>query len=162
RGRCHPLTVLDDHSRFALGLEACANEQGVTVQERLTTIFRRYGLPRRMTMDNGSPWGNDSTHPHTPLTVSLMRLGIGVGHSRPYHPQTQGKDERFHRTLKVEVLHGRTFRDLPHCQAAFDEWRTVYNVQRPHEALAMATPGSRYAISARPFPASLPAVEYDT
>jgi transposase InsO family protein len=53
--RCHPLTVLDDHSRFALGLRACADEQGTTVQQELTALFRRYGLPRRMLMDNGSP-----------------------------------------------------------------------------------------------------------
>lgn len=104
QGRCHPLTVLDDHSRYALGLEACANERGATVQERLTGIFRRYGLPRKMLMDNGSPWGGDAAHPYTPLTVWLLKLGVKVGHSGSYHPQTLGKDERFHRTLKAEVL----------------------------------------------------------
>ena len=57
-GRCHPLTVLDDHSRFALCIAACANEQTQTVQDRLTETFQRYGLPERMTMDNGSPWGD--------------------------------------------------------------------------------------------------------
>ena len=86
RGRCHPLTVLDDHSRFALGLQACGNEQGEMVQQRLTAIFRRYGLPNTMLMDNGSPWGHDQDHPYTPFTVWLLRLGIGVSHGRPYHP----------------------------------------------------------------------------
>ena len=104
QGRCHPLTVLDDHSRFALGLQACADELGKTVRERLTAIFRRYGLPERMLMDNGSPWGFDQDHPYTTLTVWLLRLGISVSHGRPYHPQTQGKDERFHRTIAAEVL----------------------------------------------------------
>ena len=114
---------------------SCADEQGTTVQARLTEAFRRYGLPERMTMDNGAPWGSDFEHPYTPLTAWLIRLGVNVGHSRPYHPQTQGKDERFHRTLKAEVLTGHVFRDLDHCQRRFDEWRNTYNLERPHEAL---------------------------
>ena len=159
-GRCHPLTVLDDHSRFALGLEACPDETAKTVQQRLTTIFRCYGLPERMVMDNGSPWGSDEDHHYTPLTVWLLRLGIAVSHGRPYHPQTQGKDERFHRTLKAEVLQGRTFVDLTQCQRTFDPWRTLYNLERPHEALGMAVPASRYQVSSRSFPETLPPVEY--
>lgn len=159
-GRCHPLTVLDDHSRYSLSLEACANQQGDTVQTKLTGAFRHYGLPERMTMDNGSPWGSDAEHPYTPLTVWLIRLGIRVSHSRPYHPQTQGKDERFHRTLDVEVLKGAVFHDLDHCQQRFDEWRAVYNLERPHEAIGMAVPASRYRPSARGFPETLPAIEY--
>lgn len=159
-GRCHPLTVLDDHSRFAVGLEACGDEQGNTVQQRLTHIFRHYGLPRVMVMDNGSPWGSDADHPYTPLTVWLMRLGVGVSHGRPYHPQTQGKDERFHRTLKAEVLQGRSFQDLARCQRAFDQWRAVYNLERPHEALGYAAPASRYQPSPIPFPETLPPIEY--
>lgn len=161
RGRCHPLRVLDDHSRFALGLQACGNEQGETVQDRLTAIFRRYGLPNTMLMDNGSPWGHDQDHPYTPFTVWLLRLGIGVTHGRPYHPQTQGKDERFHRTMNVEVLQGNSFTDLSHCQRAFDRWRDVYNLERPHEALGLATPASKYQVSQRPFPEVLPTVEYE-
>ena len=159
-GRCHPLTVLDDHSRFNLRLEACGNEQTETVQERLTQAFRRYGLPKRMLMDNGSPWGDDGTHPYTPLTVWLLRLGIAVSHGRPYHPQTQGKEERFHRTLKAEVLSRNTFRDLTHCQEHFDAWREIYNEHRPHDALDLAVPASRYRISPRQFPETLPEVTY--
>ncbi len=56
-GRCHPLTVLDDHSRFSLCLAACRNERTETVKTQLVGAFERYGLPLRMTMDNGSPWG---------------------------------------------------------------------------------------------------------
>lgn len=158
--RCHALTVLDDHSRFAVGLQACGNEKAATVQERLTDIFRCYGLPDRMTMDNGSPWGSDAEHPHTPLTVWLMRLGIGVSHSRPFHPQTQGKDERFHRTLKLEVLRGATFRDLADVQNRFDAWRDTYNLQRPHQAIGMEVPARRYRVSARAFPKTLPPIQY--
>lgn len=158
--RCHPLTVLDDHSRYSLCLKACPNEQTGTVQEQLRSTFRRYGLPERMLMDNGSPWGNDRQHQHTPLTVWLLRLGIAVSHSRPYHPQTQGKDERFHRTLKVELLAQRTFDDFECIQNSFDQWRDRYNHQRPHEALGMAVPASRYQVSNRSFPEQLPSLEY--
>ena len=83
-----------------------------------------------------------------------------MGHGRPYHPQTQGKEERFHRTLKAEVLQGRTFADLGECQRRFDPWREVYNHRRPHEALGLAVPASRYRPSERPFPELLPAWEY--
>lgn len=159
-GRCHPLTVLDDHSRYALGVQACDNEQGLTVQRELTGIFRCFGLPRRMLMDNGAPWGSDREHPFTPLTVWLMRLGIRVSHGRPYHPQTQGKDERFHRTLQCEVLQRHRFRDLAECQARFNPWRETYNSVRPHEALGLCVPASRYQLSATPFPETLPPIEY--
>ena len=102
-GRCHPLTLLDDHSRFSLCLEACANQRGATVEASLVPTFERYGLPRRMVFDNGSPWGNGPGDPYTPLGVWLLRLGIAISHSRPYHPQTLGKDERFHRSLKASA-----------------------------------------------------------
>jgi transposase InsO family protein len=160
RGRCHPLCVLDDHSRYAVGLEACGDEQEATVRGRLTAMFRRYGLPWEMLMDNGSPWGDAGDQPHTVLTTWLLRLGIAVLHGRPYHPQTQGKEERFNRTLKAEVLAPRSLRDLVACQGAFDAWRVVYNHERPHDALGLATPGERYRPSARPFPECLPAIEY--
>ena len=80
-----------------------------------------------------------------------MRHGIRVGHSRPYHPQTQGKLERFHRSLKAEVLQGKWFADSGELQRAFDHWRTVYNLERPHEALEMAVPASRYQPSSRQY-----------
>lgn len=160
QGRCHPLTVLDDHSRYALSLAACGDEQEATVRSRLTRVFERYGLPWAMLMDNGSPWGDDGDQPHTSFTVWLMRLGVRVSHGRPGHPQTQGKDERFHRTLKAELLSGRSFRDLDECQMAFDGWRRVYNHHRPHEALDLAVPAEHYRPSARVFSDSLPPIEY--
>jgi hypothetical protein len=159
-GRCHPLTVLDDHSRYSLGIEACKNEQDVTVRDRLTTLFRRYGLPFSMLMDNGSPWGDSGAQPFTLFGAWLMRQGIRVTHGRPYHPQTQGKDERFHRSFKAEVLNGNSFRDLESCQCAFDDWRQIYNHERPHEALDYVTPGTRYRVSPRPFSDKPPAIEY--
>lgn len=159
-GRCHPLTVLDDHSRYAICLQACADEQTATVQARLTATFRRYGLPDALLVDNGAPWGDTGARPYTRLGVWLLRLGIQVRHSRPYHPQTQGKGERFHRTRKAEVLQGRVLRDLADSQVAFDTWRVLYNTIRPHESLQMATPASRYSPSARMFPDRLPPSAY--
>lgn len=158
-GRCHPLTVLDDHSRFNVCLQACDNERGHTVQTHLTKSFRRYGLPQRIAVDNGSPWGDTTDNPYTPLGAWLIRLGIHVSHSRPYHPQTLGKEERFHRTLKAEVLQ-QTFADLGSAQRHFDRWRTIYNFERPHEALDMQTPATRYAASACAFPEILPPIAY--
>jgi transposase InsO family protein len=160
RGRCHPLTVIDDHSRYALALEACADEQDMTVRARLTAAFRRYGLPFVMLMDNGPPWGDNGAQPFTVFTVWLMRLGVRVIHGRPYHPQTQGKDERFHRTLTAEILTASSFRDLCECQSAFDVWRQVYNRERPHDSLGLDVPSSRYRISPRRFPEHLPPIEY--
>lgn len=159
QGRCHPLTILDDHSRFSMCIAACANEQRDTVQEHLIRVFRRYGLPLRITMDNGSPWG-DQTGVYTALEVWLMGQGIKVGHSRPYHPQTQGKLERFHRSLKSEVLQGRHFTDLNSAQQAFDIWRDVYNQKRPHQALDMQVPATRYSSSPREYQEQQMAPEY--
>jgi transposase InsO family protein len=159
--RCHPLTVLDDHSRYAVGLEACANEQASTVQGRLELIFRRYGLPEAFFVDNGTPWGDSSGQRWTRLGVWLLKLGIAVLHSRPYHPQSRGKNERFHRTLKAEVFALKCFRDLAEVQQAFDRWRTTYNLDRPHQALDQEVPASHYRPSIRAMPKRLPQVEYD-
>jgi len=159
-GRYHPLTVVDDHSRYAVGLRACGDEREGTVQAELTALFRRYGLPDRMLMDNGAPWGSDALHRHTWLTEWLLELGIGVSHGRPYHPQTQGKDERFHRTLKAEVIGRRAFADLAECQRRFDDWRVIYNTQRPHEAIDLATPAARYRPSGRGFPETIEPFDY--
>jgi transposase InsO family protein len=81
--------------------------------------FRRYGLPAEMLMDNGAPWGAEPNHPFTALCLWLIRLVIRVSHGRPYHPQTQGKDERFHRTLQFEVLRHFNFTSFEHCQREF-------------------------------------------
>jgi transposase InsO family protein len=160
RGRCHPLTVLDDHCRYSVGLIACGDETRGTVQGHLTSLFRRHGLPEAMLCDNGSPWGGSGSDGWTALEVWLMRVGVRLYHGRAYHPQTQGKEERFHRTLNVELLQGNRFADLIACQSAFDRWRRIYNEERPHEALDMAVPASRYQPSAVCFPEQLPEPEY--
>lgn len=160
QGHCHPLTVLDDYSRFLVGLQACPNETWKTVQTHLTHTFRQYGLPERMLMDNGPPWGNKRHSPYTVLTTWLMRLDIAISHGRPYHPQTQGKDERLHRTFKAELLTQIHLHDLQDCQNHFDSWRDFYNQERPHQALNHGVPTERYQPSQRSFPESLPPILY--
>jgi transposase InsO family protein len=159
--RCHPLTVVDDHSRYAICLAACADEQSATVRAALDRAFRCYGLPGAMFVDNGSPWGDACGQRFTRLGVWLLKLGIDVLHSRPYHPQSRGKNERFHRTLNAEVVALKRLRDLIDAQRAFDAWRTVYNFERPHEALDQEVPASRYRPSARAMPDRLPQAHYD-
>src|SRR4051795_11886906 len=159
--QCHPLTVVDDHSRYDLCLQACADQRGDTVRDRLELTFRRYGLPEAFFVDNGTPWGDPSGERWTRFSVWLLKLGIAVIHSRPYHPQSRGKNERFHRTLKDEVLAFKRLRDLAEAQRVFDDWRATYNFDRPHQALCQDVPANRYRPSARSMPARLPAVEYD-
>jgi transposase InsO family protein len=158
-GRCHPLTILDDHSRFSICIKACKQEDGKSVKEGLEEAFRQYGLPKEMTMDNGAPWRGSQRH-LSQITVWLMRLGIKVSHSTPYHPQTQGKLERFHRSLKEELLKYHQFRDLKNAQVGFDEWRESYNNERPHDALGLLCPKDRYEVSCRVFPEKLPEIVY--
>jgi len=158
--RLHPLTVLDDHSRYAIVLSACTNQQTATVRERLVAAFRRYGLPKTLITDNGSPWGDGPGSPYTPLGVFLIEQGVRIAHARPYHPQTMGKDERFHRSLKAEVLAGRTFNDVAAAAAALERWRGVYNSERPHEALGLATPVERYRPSPRNYQERVAPFEY--
>jgi transposase InsO family protein len=160
--RVHPLGVLDDHSRYNLCLAACPNQRTATVQGLLHATFGRYGLPQAMLMDNGSPWGNDRGQPWTPLTVWLVDLGIEVIHSAPFHPQTAGKEERFHRTLGLEVIDTRPAWDTyPQVQVAFDRFRTLYNHHRPHESLGETiAPVDRYQPSTRPLPDSIDPPRY--
>ena len=162
RLRCHPLTVVDDHSRYALGLDACAGETREIVQPHLTRLFHTYGLPHRILCDNGQPWGTRDEYRYTKLSVWLIRLGIAVSHSRVCHPETLGKDERFHRTLRTELIRTKTFTNLEDCQRHFDQWRMLYNFERPHEALDMEVPASRYLPSPCEFPDPLPPIQYDS
>lgn len=159
-GRCHPLTLLDDCSRYAVALEACGDERATTVQARLLGVFERHGLPEQILCDNGAPWSGGG-YPFTELSVWLLRLGVAVIHGRPFHPQTQGKDERFHRTLKADLLARHDWRDLTEAQLRFEQYRHLYNHDRPHEALGLEVPATRYQPSARSLPPRLPNIEYE-
>lgn len=164
QGRCHALTAIDDHSRYNVVLKALRQETRTEVQQALEQAFERYGMPWRINADNGPPWGTHVRGERRSLTqlgVWLIRLGIELSHSRPMHPQTNGKDERFHRTLQAEVIARHKLLDIAQAQRQFDAWRHVYNHRRPHEALQLQTPSQRYRSSPRQFPGALPAIDYE-
>lgn len=142
-GRVHPLTLIDDHSRFVLGLWACPHEQGVLVQQHLTACFPRYGLPVALLTDNGPPWGSAWPGAITGLDAWVLRLGIRGVHGRYRHPQTQGTSERWHRTLGTDLCHFGPCSELAAAQAGFDAFRTDDTTDRPHDALGLAVPASR-------------------
>jgi len=150
--RCHPLTMLDDHSRYCLCIDAKENERYEGTKESFWRVFERYGLPDAILFDNGNPWGTAQSVGYTRFEVDLMNLGILPIHGRPLHPQTQGKEERFNGTLKKERLRYRSYEDFTHAQRDFDEYRRFYNHERPHHALELETPSSRFCESNRRLP----------
>ena len=151
--RCHPLTMSDDCSRKLLCLDAYDNERWKSVERSLLRVFSEYGLPDAILSDNGPPWA-DHTNGYTPYEIWMMQLGILPMHGRALHPQTQGKEERFHRTLKEDVLKRYTIRDLVEAQSIFDHYREEYNVERPHAALNYDVPEKHYRSSARKLPST--------
>ena len=159
-GRLHPLTVVDDHSRYAVALQATDNQRRRTVQSAVQAAFERYGLPEIILTDNGPPWGDTGQRWLTRFGVWLIEHDVAPWHSPPCHPQSHGKNERFNRTLKHELLDRRTFGDLGQAQQAFDAWRHRYNHHRPHDALALAVPAERYRPSPRPFKAAVEPFQY--
>ena len=150
-GRLHPLTIVDDHSRFSVSLRAADNERRQTVQDAMQEAFERYGLPQMVLADNGAPWGDSGQSDLTGLGVWLIEHGVALWHSPPCHPQSHGKNERFNRTLKLELLDRHSFDSLLQAQQAFDRWQHVYNHERPHDAIGLAVPADRYRPSRRRF-----------
>jgi len=161
-GYCYPLALLDDHSRFSLGLFALPSKDAGGVRRSLITVFERYGMPEGMLMDHGTPWWSPtSQHGLTWLSVWLIRQGIQLCYSGIGHPQTQGKLERFNRTYGGE-FERRGVRDtVVDCGEAFEEIRGTYNHLRPHESLGMQVPASRYRPSPRPYVAEPAPWEYE-
>jgi len=161
RTRVSPLSILDDHSRFLLALRPCTDVANRTAWNVLWDVFGEYGLPEALLCDNAF-----STHDTVRCGVSwfearLIRLGIRPVHGRPYHPQTQGKVERFHGTLVREVYPRLDTTSVESFTAGLDRWRqTVYNPRRPHEAIGDQPPVTRWRPSPRPRPTELPAVVY--
>lgn len=144
-GKSYPLSFLDDHSRYALGLWPLDSTKAQGVHDALKSRFQEVGVPQSILTDHGTPWFSTTNgHGLTWLSVWLIKQGITLKFSGIRHPQTHGKVERFHRTLKERTRH----RGLPE---TLDEWRRwapefihEYNYERPHEALGMKTPGEVY------------------
>jgi transposase InsO family protein len=152
KGRCYPLSVIDDHSRYAVGLYALPGQDTNTVRDCLVKAFETCGVPNAMLMDHGIPWWSTSNnHGLTRLAVDLIDQGIRLYFSGVRHPQTQGKVERFHRTLNESIRHkGRpdTFSGWTETLKGF---LYEYNHIRPHEALQMATPSEYYQPSQKTY-----------
>jgi transposase InsO family protein len=146
-----PLPVLDDHSRYVVGLEQTGTTRGEAVRERLEGIFGRHGVPDAMLMDHGIPWWSSQrgSSGWTWLTVWLMQQGIRCLLSGAGHPQTQGKVERFHGAL--ERARRRSGAQCWLDQPWLDAFRHEYNHLRPHEALNMRTPASCWQPSVRAY-----------
>ena len=153
-----PLVVLDDASRYLLGLWSLRNKTLALTWARLWDLFGAFGLPDALLSDNDSTFGGRAGP--SQLEVRLMRLGIDVLHGRAYHPQTQGKVERLNGTLERELMGHYEFGDAEELQADLDRFRQRYNFDRPHEALGLEVPARAYRPSRRVRPDSLPELEY--
>lgn len=158
--RCHPLNIIDDYSRFNLCCRAQYTETFEEIKPVMTGLFREYGLPFSLLCDNGNPWGTAQSTGFSRFEVWLMELGILTLHGRIRHPQTQGKEESFNRSMTKELLKTARIADLADAQRQFNTYRAFYNYERPHHALGLDTPAQRYTPSVRPYPESISVWEY--
>jgi transposase InsO family protein len=159
--RCYPLTISDAHSRFLLRCQALPATTTGRVQPLFEATFREYGLPDVLRTDNGPPFASTGAGGLTALSVWWVKLGVVPERIDPGRPSQNGRHERLHRTLKADACQepARTLRGQ---QQAFDQFRQVYNGQRPHEALDQRPPATVYVPSPRPFPDRLPELSYPT
>lgn len=152
RGRCYPLSVLDDHSRFAVGLYALPTLDTGGVRTALVECFEQYGVPHAMLMDHGAPWWASSNAAGlSMLSVFLLKQNIQLLHGRIRHPQTQGKVERFHRTLGERLRWWGVPDDLSEFRGMFRRFVREYNEVRPHEALGQEPPARHFRSSRRAY-----------
>jgi transposase InsO family protein len=145
REKCYPLSLLDDCSRYLHGLWPLSSTSGEGVKQTLEAYFRKHGVPLSLLMDHGTPWFSTTNQQGlTWVSVWLLKQGVILRYSGVGHPQTQGKVERFHQTLKRRTSH----RGEPTTMSEWVRWalqfRHEYNYERPHEALDNKTPGEVY------------------
>jgi transposase InsO family protein len=162
QGKCYPLSLLDDCSRYLHGLWPLSSTGGEGVKRSLEGYFREQGVPLSLLMDHGTPWfSTTNQYGLTWLAVWLLKQGVILRYSGVGHPQTQGKVERFHQTLKRRTKH----RGEPTTMAEWERWavefRQEYNYERPHEALDHKTPAEVYqAVNLRAYQEQPRAWEY--
>ena len=156
---CYPLTIQDSYSRFLLGCHGLPSTATAGARSVFERVFREYGLPEVIRTDNGVPFSSNAVGGLSQLAVWWVRLGIRLERTRRAHPQDNGAHERMHRTLKEEAT--RPARTTPELQQrVFNEFRRVFNNDRPHEALGQQPPAQHYAHSARHLPRTLPPLHY--
>ena len=155
---CYPLTILDDHSRYSLRIAPRLSTENVVIPV-FTEVFQQYGMPDSILSDNGAQFAGFRKG-YTQFEKWLIDLDILPIHGRIKHPQTQGKIERFHRTMKHELLNHTEIADIEDAQTKFRLWQDKYNNLRPHEALGMKTPGEVYEPSQRQYESKVKEFEY--
>jgi transposase InsO family protein len=156
---CYPLTIADQHTRYLLACHGLLSTKGQGVRPVFERLFREYGLPRAIRTDNGAPFATTGIHGLSQLNVWWLRLGIQHQRILPAQPQQNGAHERMHKTLKGDAIRPpRATRAAQ--QRAFNDFRRLYNDERPHQALHGRPPASLYRPSARPYTGALPPIEY--
>jgi hypothetical protein len=146
------MSVIDDSRRFCIALTRLPDQTLESAWSVLWEAFGEFGLPEQMLSDNGAAFRNNATWRWSQFDLRLMLLGIRSCHGRPYHPQTQGKVERFHGTIQKEIC----FKKDSDIQQELNNFRNRYNWIRPHQSLDMRPPGSLYSPSPRLRPATMP------
>ena len=157
--RCDPLTISDGHSRYVLGCQIVKRPTYVHVQAQFKRIFEEHGLPVAIRTDNGPPFASTGAGGLSRLAIWWLKLGITPDRIEPGRPEQNGRHERFHKTLKAGTASPPASNPTSQ-QRRFDRFIREYNEERPHEALDNDTPASRYSSSPRPYPRSLPDIEY--
>jgi transposase InsO family protein len=146
------LNVLDDHSRLLAASRTFATTKAADVVEAFHQAANDHGYPASMLTDNGAIFTAESRHGTCAIELELLALGIAYKHSRPYHPQTCGKVERFHQTLKKWLAKQPPAVTITDLQAQLDQFRAYYNTVRPHRALGRRTPAEAFAARTKATP----------
>jgi transposase InsO family protein len=146
------LNVLDDHSRLLTASRTFATTKAADVVESFHQAANEFGYPASMLTDNGAVFTAEPRHGTCAIELELLALGIAYKHSRPYHPQTCGKVERFHQTLKRWLTKQPPAATLTELQAQLDWFRSYYNTIRPHRALGRRTPTEAFAARTKATP----------
>ena len=159
---CHPLTIADSKSRFLFTAKGHYKETLKYAKAEFTKVFRKYGIPKQLHTDNGSPFGSvRAIQRFTRLSYWFIELGITPVFSDPAHPEQNGRHERMHRDLKAACAKPSAY-DLKAQQRRLNHFVKEYNHIRPHEALDMETPASVHSFSTKPFPEKIPNFDYNT
>lgn len=158
---CHPLTIADSKSRFVFTAKGHYKENLQSAKSEFTRVFRKYGVPKQIHTDNGSPFGSvTAIQRFTRLSYWFIEHGIMPVFSDPSHPEQNGRHERMHRDLKASCAKPSAY-DLKAQQRRLNRFVKEYNHVRPHEALDMETPASVHNFSTRPFPEKIPNFDYE-
>jgi len=157
--RCDPLTITDACTRFLLGCDILGKPDHDYVRPVFERIFREYGLPLAIRSDNGPPFASVGAGGLSRLSVWWVKLGIMPERIQPGHPEQNGRHERLHRTLKQEVMKPPAANPMDQ-QEKCDKFLSVYNKERPHEALGQVPPARLYLPSPRPYPERISDIEY--